>query len=524
MLILTRPPAVVAVQAKQYFVYPRVCPFRNRTVKACLADEKHPSRILDGYIPCSLFYFNNVDHLQTGLSKMIEDFLRKDDVFCDDFLEHILIVLANGEELSQPIAQGICTAIGAKTVSEVNFAGSSAPKPGPYFLGNNGLSEAWRCYSDPLAAFVHPIVPSLVGNKYEDPGIPVYPVPSRLYSEPKSEKRPLAGLRFAVKDVIDIAGVPTTNCCRAYEDLYGVALETAPLIQKLIEKGAIPIGKARTVQFASGSHPMDWVDWQCPFNPRGDGYQSPSMSSAGSAAAVSGYDWVDFSVGTDTFGSVIMPAAACGIYGFRPTTGIQVLTGILPVSSYLDTAGFFTRSIASATLLAKEWLGEDSPHNLTNYPTEIIHPVDLFHFENSEYQSVVERFVGLMEKFLGVKSSRLNLTERWESSAYSDGTPLRDYLNSTIPKIQLRDCYNNAKDFRQSYARQFRKEPYVDPVIRYKWDLSQDITDEQYEQGIVEKHTFEQWMSTEIIPPGSKSILLLPGGLDSPTYRDQYYG
>jgi len=67
----------------------------------------------------------------------------------------------------------------------------------------------------------------------------------------------LAGPRFAVKDVIDVADVPTTNCCRAYEEIYGEAQNTAPIVQKLIEKGAIPTGKARTVQFASGSHPMD---------------------------------------------------------------------------------------------------------------------------------------------------------------------------------------------------------------------------------------------------------------------------
>jgi Asp-tRNA(Asn)/Glu-tRNA(Gln) amidotransferase A subunit family amidase len=107
---------------------------------------------------------------------------------------------------------------------------------------------------------------------------------------------------------------------------------------------------------------MDWIDWQCSFNPRADGYQSPSMSSAGSAAAVAGYDWVDFSVGTDTFGSVIMPAAACGVYGFRSTKGIQDLSGIIPVSKHLDTVGFFARSISHSMSIAKEWLDSNTSH------------------------------------------------------------------------------------------------------------------------------------------------------------------
>lgn len=98
---------------------------------------------------------------------------------------------------------------------------------------------------------------------------------------------------------------------------------------------------------------MDWIDWQCSFNPRGDGYQSPPISSAGSAAAVAGYKWVDFAISTNTFGSVIMPAAACRVYSFRPTTGVQDLSSIILVLKHVNTVGFFTRSISKAMLLAK---------------------------------------------------------------------------------------------------------------------------------------------------------------------------
>ncbi|KAJ4299729.1 hypothetical protein N0V90_004975 [Kalmusia sp. IMI 367209] len=519
-----RPPAVVALRGKPYFVYPEVYSFHHRNIRVHPADAQDSYRIHQAHVPCSLFFFDDVGHLRDGFAQTVADFLQKDDVFCEVFLENILISLTDRSELPEPFPFDVFTTFGTETVSTVEFPDASALQPGPYFLGNDGISQAWKCYSDPLAAFVRPMIPSTEGSKYEDPGIPLYPVPSRLFSTTKSKDKPLSGLRFAVKDVIDVAGMPTSNCCRAYEELYGVATQTAPLVQKLIEKGAIPIGKARTVQFASGAHPMDWVDWQCPFNPRGDGYQSPSMSSAGSAAAVSGYDWVDFSVGTDTLGSVIMPAAACGVYGFRPTTGIQNLNGIIPVSKHLDTAGFFTRSCAQAKLLAQEWIGEDVPHDVTSPPTEIVYPVDLFPFQNPEYQSTVERFMALMEKVFGVKACRLNLAERWKSSTKGDGRDLNEYLDATVPKIQLPDCYNNAEDFRQSYAKQFGKKPYVDPVIRYKWDLSRTISAEAHEQGKLEKQNFEDWISEEIIPPGSNSVLLLPAGIDSPTYRDQYNG
>jgi hypothetical protein len=129
-----------------------------------------------------------------------------------------------------------------------------------------------------------------------------------------------------------------------------------------------------------------------------------------------------------------------------------------------------------------------------------------------------------LEKFLGVKSYRLSLAERWDASKHWDGRPLKEYLENTLAAIQLKDCYENSEDFRRSYKDKLGKKAYVDPVIRYKWDLSHSISDEQYEQGLIEKRTFEDWILQEIIPPGSQSVLLLPAGIDSPIYRDQYNG
>lgn len=137
-------------------------------------------------------------------------------------------------------------------------------------------------------------------NHFEAPEVACVPVPSRLYFEPPSAQRPLSGLRVAVKDVIDLKGVRTSNCCRAYDTLYGPKARTAPCFQALLDLGAIVVGKTKTVQFASGAHPIDFFDVQCSFNPRGDGYQSPSMSSEGSASAMAGYEWLDFAIGTDS--------------------------------------------------------------------------------------------------------------------------------------------------------------------------------------------------------------------------------
>lgn len=229
-MILTRPPAVIALRSKQYFVFPRIYPFERHTVEISFSVGLDSSCVSQEHVPCSLFFFRNLEHLEQGLSQAINKFVREDDVFCEDFLENILISFPNKNERAATVSPDIFRSFGTKTVSTVVFSAPSTLPPGPYFLQEGGVSQAWRCYTDPLAAFVRPIVPVAGGSKFEDPGIPLYPVPSRLFSEPKSESKPLSGLRFAVKDVIDIAGVPTTNCCRAYEDLHGLATHTAPVV------------------------------------------------------------------------------------------------------------------------------------------------------------------------------------------------------------------------------------------------------------------------------------------------------
>jgi len=126
------------------------------------------------------------------------------------------------------------------------------------------------------------------------------PVPSRLYFDSPSPKLPLSGKRFAVKDVYDMKGTPTSASCRDYQSFIGKADATAEMVQRLTRAGAIIVGKTKTAQFACGENAPDWVDYSCPFNPRGDGYLDPDGSSTGSAAGLASYEWLDYSIGTDS--------------------------------------------------------------------------------------------------------------------------------------------------------------------------------------------------------------------------------
>lgn len=161
---------------------------------------------------------------------------------------------------------------------------------GPYFSSSSGkLYSAYRLYTDFAGAFSETSITAPDGSHAVLPAnVPgqslAVAVPSRL-SFSKTPEKPLAGVRLGVKDIFDIAGLKTSNGNRAWYQLYPEADQTAGAVQKLVDAGAVIVGKMKTSQFANGeTATADWVDYLAPFNPRGDGYLDPSSSSAGPAA------------------------------------------------------------------------------------------------------------------------------------------------------------------------------------------------------------------------------------------------
>lgn len=178
-------------------------------------------------------------------------------------------------------------------------------------------------------------------------------VPSRLYYKPTTEK-PFAGTRIGIKDIIDLSGLRTGASSRAYTQLYGPRSENADVVQKILELGFIIVGKLKSTQFVDSEWPTcDYVDYHAPFNPRADGYQTTSGSSSGSAAAIASYEWLDFSLGTDSMcynatfpgllianteialGSVRSPAAVQGLYGIRPSLDAVSFKGCIEYTKYV---------------------------------------------------------------------------------------------------------------------------------------------------------------------------------------------
>jgi Asp-tRNA(Asn)/Glu-tRNA(Gln) amidotransferase A subunit family amidase len=124
-------------------------------------------------------------------------------------------------------------------------------------------------------------------------------VPSRRYARPSPEK-PLSGLRVGIKDNFKLAGIKSSVGNRSFLATYDEDEETAAFVKRLIDLGVAVLGNTKMTAFASGEKPIDWFDFQCPFNIRGDGYLEPGASSTGSAAATAAYPWVDVMIGSDS--------------------------------------------------------------------------------------------------------------------------------------------------------------------------------------------------------------------------------
>lgn len=152
---------------------------------------------------------------------------------------------------------------------------------------------------------------------------------------------PLNGLRFAVKDIIDIEG-HVTGCGNPTRYATGApARRHAAVVQRLLDAGADLAGKTITEEFAYGLIGENY-HYGTPVNVNAPG-RVPGGSSSGSASVVAAGK-VDFALGTDTGGSVRVPAAFCGLYGLRPSHGRVSLDGIMPLAPSLDTCGWFARN------------------------------------------------------------------------------------------------------------------------------------------------------------------------------------
>jgi allophanate hydrolase len=263
------------------------------------------------------------------------------------------------------------------------------------------------------------------------------PAQLRARAEEIDPELPLAGMPFAVKDNIDVAGLPTTAACPDFE--YRPE-RNAPVVQRLIDAGAIVVGKTNLDQFATGLTGTR-SPYGTPESVFGGGLISGG-SSSGSAVAVANGS-VAFALGTDTAGSGRVPAALNGIVGIKPTRGLLSTLGVVPACRSLDCVSVFARDVATAERVIRVAQGvtPGDPWGRAGAQPVIAEPrigvaTGLDFFGDAGQEKAYGRFTGDRAVDVGPLLEAGDLLYRgpWVAERLADlGDFLRDHPESVLP-------------------------------------------------------------------------------------------
>jgi amidase len=251
---------------------------------------------------------------------------------------------------------------------------------------------------------------------------------------------PLAGRRFAAKDLFDVQGFRTGGGNPDWRDTHEPAQKTAWAIQRLVESGATMVGKTITDEVSRGIFGEN-AFYGTPTNPRALD-RVPGGSSSGSAAAVAG-KLVDFALGTDTGGSVRVPSSFCGLYGIRTTHGRVPFDGVLAQAPSFDTVGWMARD---ANVFA------DFSAVLLKCPTEKFRPARILFAEDAfavAESSTADALRACIDRLaatgLPVEPCRLAPDEGLEECARQQGilqgreawTTFSDWIDTNNPRFSF---------------------------------------------------------------------------------------
>ncbi|RSM08741.1 hypothetical protein CEP52_004499 [Fusarium oligoseptatum] len=492
---------------------------------------KLPSTVFEvdeniGMLPITVLSTSEQSLSLEDVNDITAAFSKTDDVYQPGFAQGFYVQRRSANNERPEV-----TALGNTTAFWASKAQDSNPLPdGPYFISTTGrIYQAYRLYADVQGAFSESSILDQDGSYSVLPAnLPgqslAVAVPSRLYFT-KAAKKPLAGVRLGVKDIFDVQGLKTSNGNRAWYHLYPAANKTAPAVQNLLDAGAVIVGKMKTSQFANGeSATADWVDYHAPFNPRGDGYQDPSSSSAGPAAGEAAYPWLDIALGSDTGGSIRSPSQVQGIYGNRPSHGLVSLDNVMPLSPQFDTAGLFARDPTLWKTAAQALYGTNISFN-DSYPSNIL-TISFPAQAKSDLDIILTRFLANLTDFLSAKVTPFDLNEHWNSTS-PDAPSVSTLLNNTYEIVSAKEQARLVRDpfFRDYGAAHDGRRPHVNPAPLNRWALGNSSTS-TVEEGIANKTRFMDWFNTRVLSYDAKScsnsLLVYVPRTPEPVYRDTY--
>ncbi|MDP4006197.1 amidase [Methylobacterium sp. NEAU K] len=212
---------------------------------------------------------------------------------------------------------------------------------------------------------------------------------------------PLTGLGFAVKDLIDVAGIPTGGGNPDWPRIYPTPTRHAWVVQTLLDAGASVVGKTVTDEVSLGILGENAHDGT-PLNPAAPD-RVPGGSSSGSASAVAS-GACDFALGTDSGGSVRVPASFCGLYGIRPTHGRIDFSGVCVQAPSADTCGWFARDPATFARVGEVLFGKAMPDRL---PDTLLVAADALGFAD---EAVQRALIPLIDRLAALIGNRRDVT------------------------------------------------------------------------------------------------------------------
>ena len=489
-------------------------------------------------LPVTVITTNNTYITNELIFSTIASYEKNDDVYTKEFASNIYIEYTGNAASAHVNISGFNHVFINPPLAHVAAFPSlnlSILIPGPYlFRPSNYFLDVhtlYKLYSDVTQSFMQGIVPN-------DPFLPgtyvalpaaiagdnamTIAVPSKIYSS--TSAKPLAGARIAIKDIFSVAGLKTSCGSRAYYALYPVSNVTAFAVQRLIDAGGIIVGQSKTSHFANGEEATgDWIDYHSPFSVRADGYQLPASSSTGSGTSVAAYDWIDYSIGTDTGGSIREPASVLGIYGMRPSHGAISLENVMPFSTELDTAGFFARDPIDFAHFGKVWYG-DRFLEFTMYPKEVrvITPVS----NMTDAGRIFYTFITNLSRFLNGSVTNQNMSAQWDATSGCNET-LDSYFNTTYATIAAYEQLTHfGHNFESEYKMAFNDRfPFEDPPVVSRWGYARTLTKVDFVEALARKQKYKDWYATiqkHHSLTCSDSIGVFPQSLGIPYYRNAY--
>ena len=316
------------------------------------------------------------------------------------------------------------------------------------------------------------------------------------------DRGPLHGIPVALKDLVDIEGRPTTAGSPLLAD--NIARQDAAIVRRIVEAGGIVVGKTHLVQFALGAWGTN-PHMGTPRNPAGRAGDTlaPGGSSSGSAVAVAAH-LVPWAVGSDTGGSVRVPAAFCGIVGFKPTIDALPRAGVYALSDTLDSLGLLVTSVDDARSCFEALAGAPTAAAAPSRRIGVLEPTELVSLAPALAQCLAENLRRLEQA-------------GWSLVPFRFPAPLVDFKEPTNAIQIAEGAWVNDR---------FLDDPDapIDPAVRPRLIAARATTAVQYLQARATAAQWQQRFAAEMDRLGLAAIAMPVTAVTAPRLEDIDHG